>query len=137
MPTQIIVDNEYATLQYYDDTCILHHTFHRPIGGDAFRAVLLKGIETLKLKGASKWLSDNRNNNSLSDDDTKWALKTWFPQAKDAGWQYWALVVPDDHDARVSLKEHVDAYYNQGVNVKVFTSVDIAREWLENPEALA
>ena len=35
MPTTIL-DNEYATLLYHPETKIVHHQFHKPIGGWGF-----------------------------------------------------------------------------------------------------
>jgi hypothetical protein len=127
-----IIDNEFATLVYHEDEKIVHHTFHKPIGGDDFRDVLNKGTDALKKYGAIKWLSDDRGNSALSDEDTAWSKENWFPRALKAGWQYWALVVPQDVRARMNLKEFVDMYYSQGLHIMVFTAPEEAREWLND-----
>lgn len=131
MAIQIILDNEFATLVYHEEEGIIHHTFHKPIGGENFREVLSKGIETLKLHRATKWLSDDRNNSTISDEDTDWAINTWSTGAIAAGWKYWALVVPHDLMARFDYREHVDSYFKRGVRVMVFTDLTAAKEWLE------
>jgi hypothetical protein len=125
-----IIDNNFATLVYHSDSKIVHHTFHKPIGGSKFREVLNTGADTLKKYGASKWLSDDRNNSALSPEDTEWSKTTWFPKTFKAGWKYWALVVPEDFLARMNLKEFVDAYYEQGLRIMVFVSPDEAMSWL-------
>jgi hypothetical protein len=55
-----IEQNDYATMYYHPESKIVHHEFHKFIYGDVFRAFLLKGTETMKKYGATKWLSDDR-----------------------------------------------------------------------------
>jgi hypothetical protein len=133
-----VLDNEYATLKYHPDTKIVHHVFHKPISGAEFRNVLNEGVKLLQQYGAHKWLSDDRNNSALSDEDTEWSKTDWFPRAQAAGWRFWALVVPADLMARLNLKEFVDTYYELGLRTMVFTEPEEARKWLagvseENP----
>jgi hypothetical protein len=131
MVETVVIQNEYATLEFHPKTKIVHHTFHQPIGGQKFREVLIAGTDLLKKYGASKWLSDDRENSALSPEDSEWAMKEWFPNAKSAGWKYWGLVVPPDILARMNLKQFVDDYYEQGLRIMVFTKPEEARAWLE------
>lgn len=126
-----IIDNEYASLVYHEDTKIVHHTFHQPVGGEKFRQILEAGVPFLEKYGATKWLSDDRLNSELSAEDTKWATQEWFKQSQDAGWKSWALVVPMDIFARLNLIEHVNHYSKRGIRVMVFTDVEQALAWLE------
>ncbi|HEX2907285.1 MAG TPA: hypothetical protein VHO69_10525 [Phototrophicaceae bacterium] len=125
------IDNEYATLRYYPDKKIIHHTFHKPISGPEFRQVLNRGIEIMRENEAHKWLSDDRGNMALPPDDTEWSKTDWFPRAREAGWKFWALVVPQDLFARINLKDFVDTYYRQGLRIMVFTEPASAMNWLE------
>jgi hypothetical protein len=131
MPALTVIDNEYATLMYYPDTQIVHHVFHKPISGPHFRAILNGGAALLKEHGACKWLSDDRNNTALSDEDTVWSKTDWFPRASAAGWKFWALVVPPDLMAQMNLKEFIDTYYELGLRSMVFTEPMEAMKWLE------
>jgi hypothetical protein len=131
MSSSVIFQNAYATLIYHPDKKIVHHIFHKPVGGQPFREVLLTGMQVLKANGARKWLSDDRGNSALPDDDTEWALNIWFPQVRDAGWKYWALVVPDDVMGRLNLVEHTEFYFQRGIRIMVFTDPDEALKWLE------
>lgn len=138
MSAQLILDNEYATLKYHPDTKIVHHVFHQEISGTKFREVLNAGVGALQENSAHKWLSDDRNNSALSDEDTEWSKTDWFPRARAAGWKFWALVVPPDLMARINLKEFVDTYYELGLRTMVFVEPEEAMEWLakvseENP----
>lgn len=127
-----ILSNQYATVVFHYDKKIVHHTFHQPISGEAFRQVLNTGIELLRLHGATKWLSDDRGNGPLSPEDTEWSKTNWFPRAFEAGWKYWALVVPEDIYAQMNLKEFVDSYYEQGLRIMVFVEPDAALRWLDS-----
>lgn len=132
MTSHIILDNEYALSIFHVDEGILQNTFHKPVHGDDLRNILVKAVETLKRYKATKWLSDARNITApISEADKEWTLQTWLPSAIEAGWQYWALVVPDSQEMRVNLKEFVDFYYERGVRVMVFLEVADAREWLK------
>ena len=132
-----IVQNEFATLKYYPDDKIVHHVFHQPISGNEFRSVLNTGAETLAKYGGSKWLSDDRKNMALPDEDTQWSVSDWFPRAVKSGWKYWALVVPPDFLARLNLREFVEQYFEQGLRIMVFTEPDEALEWLREVDAVA
>jgi hypothetical protein len=92
--------------------------------------VLNLGVVAMAKYGAAKWLSDDRNNSVLSPEDTEWSMNNWFPRAIQAGWKYWALVVPQDILAQMNLKEFVDSYFDQGLRIMVFSNSDEAMKWL-------
>jgi hypothetical protein len=127
-----ILANQYATLVYHVESKVVHHTFHKTIGDEKFREVLNEGVEALRKYGASKWLSDDRNNTILSVEDTEWSKSNWFPRALQAGWKYWALVVPKNILAQMNLKEFVDTYHEQGLRIMVFSDPRDAMQWLVN-----
>jgi hypothetical protein len=128
----ILINNEHATLAYHPDTKIVHHTFHKPISGSIFRNVLDTGANTLANYQASKWLSDDRKNMAIPEEDTEWSKTDWFPRAIKAGWKYWALVVPEDILAKMNMKEFIDSYFEQGLRIAVFAKPEDALRWLKD-----
>ena len=126
-----ILSNEYATLVYHEEKKIVHHTFLKPIGGQEFRNVLLSGVHCFEKYGATKWLSDDRENSALSPEDGQWATQEWSKLVRAAGWKTWAIVVPDDIMGRLNMIEFVNLYSRQGVRVMVFTKLEEAIEWLD------
>lgn len=126
-----VINDEFATLVYEPEQKIVHHTFHKPLPSTEFRRVLDTGAELFAKHQASKWLSDDRGNSALSEEDSEWAMKDWFPRVLQAGWKFWALVVPEDIMARMNLKQFVDSYYEQGLRIMVFTDPVEAKGWLE------
>ena len=88
------------------------------------------GADTLKKYGATKWLSDDRENMALTPEDSQWATTNWFPRSVKEGWKTWALVVPTDTMAKLNMKEFVDQYFEQGLRIMVFTDPEEALQWL-------
>ncbi len=132
MPPLTIIDNEYASLVYYPELKIVHHVWHKPISGERFREVLNKGAELFAQNHASKWLSDDRANSALPEEDGEWGMNDWFPRVMQAGWKFWALVVPEDIMGRMNMKQFVDHYFEQGLRIMVFTDPAEAMKWLES-----
>ncbi len=130
MEKEIIIDNEYASLWYYPEQKIVHHKFHQFIHGDKFREVLMKGADLFEQKGCVKWLSDDRNNSALRAEDIEWGNQNWTPRVINAGWKYWALMMPDKVLGKMNMRPLIDQYLKQGVNVEVFDDVDEALKWL-------
>ena len=130
MTDMIALDNEFVTLVFHPDTKIVHHTIHKHIGGEQFRSLLNQGTALLEKHGAIKWLSDNRLLGPLAPEDTQWSTTEWIPQTMAAGWKYWAMVVPDEIQARARLSHVIDTFYDKGLRIMVFTNLEDALEWL-------
>lgn len=131
MPVIKIFDNEYISMSYHTDTKIIQHHYYPKLNSAFLRAGLDRGVELMQEYGATKWLSDNRETNAHSPEDTEWINNDWLPRAIAAGWKHWALVVPEAVAAQMNMTEFVEAFYNQGVWVMVFTNPKEAMSWLE------
>ncbi len=129
---QVIVDTEYATLWYYAKHKIVRHEFHKFIHGQEFRNVLEKGVDLLKQHGAKKWLSDDRKNSALPTEDLVWSTQEWFPQAFDAGWRYWAIIMPDKVAGQMNMNRILKQNIERGLVIQVFEDTDEAMRWLES-----
>jgi hypothetical protein len=98
---------------------------------DIFKAALNAGTEALERYKLSKWLSDDRKNDSLTDEGSKWAFGDWQPRTMKAGWKYWASVVPEDLVAAGTLIPVIDQLFEMGLRMMVFTNVEAATKWLD------
>jgi hypothetical protein len=132
MPINQILDNEFATLWYNTDKKIIHHYIKKWIAGDKLKELFNKGYEIVKANKAQKWLSDDRNNSVLSPEDEKWAREDWFVRMKNAGWKYWAVVLPAKVVGQMNMKRFSDDYSKAGVTAKLFSDPDEAKKWLES-----
>jgi len=128
---QTIIDNKKVSLYYHADTKIVHHVYHRGIGGRELKEALNAGVDLLKQHRATKWLSDNRAIDAHTEEETTWVNTVWLPNAIEAGWKFWSLVVPEDFKARINMVEFVNEFYERGVRVMVFTDPDEGMAWLE------
>lgn len=129
-----IVDNEYVTMKVSPEKGILYHTFHQPISGKPFRDYLNEGIATLKAYGATKWLSDDRKNDAMPQEDIEWSMQDWGQRAIEAGWRYWAIVVPEELPGREMMAEFRKYYHEAGLVMDVFVMPDRAMKWLETAD---
>ncbi len=130
----IILDNEYITVQYLPDKKIMYHTIHQPIDGQPLKDAFNAGTDALKQYGACKWLSDDRKNGPQSQEFFSWGFKEWSPRTIAAGWKYWAIVVPTELASAGTMAPAIDAYYDLGLRVMVFTDVEEATQWLDRFE---
>jgi hypothetical protein len=130
-----VFQNENAKMVYYPELKIVHNTFHGKPTGKQFREALDAGVEVMKKYGATKWLSDDRQNQAqFSDEDNVWADSVWFPRMQEVGWKTWAMVVPESVAARDNVVDIIDKIYDQGVRISVFVDLDEALKWLSEME---
>lgn len=132
MPSpQVLIDNPYVTLWYHPETKIVHHQMHKFVIDVVFREFLTAGARTLKENGACKWLSDDRRNPVLAQTLHDWSREHWFPQTRDAGWKYWAIVMPEDALGQWTMDRAVSEYKDQGITARYFSDPTEAMRWLE------
>ena len=131
MPAITVIDNADISMWYYPETKILHHQIHRFFYGKPFRDALDKGVEVFRKYGAQKWLSDDREIPALSKEDLEWSHKDWFPRVLKSGWKYWAIVMPEKVVGQITIKRLAEDYSAKGVKTRAFSSIDEAKQWLE------
>jgi len=129
-----IHDSEYITVELFPEKKLIYHVIHKPTGGQPLRDALNAGTEALRTYGACKWLSDDRKNGPLSREDAEWGFNDWNRRTIDAGWKYWANVVPEEVVAAGSLMPAIDALFELGLRMMVFTDPQEAMEWLDQME---
>jgi len=129
---EILFDTEYITVKYDAKHEAIHHTCHKLVTGENLRNALLAGTDGLIKYGACKWLSDDRLNGPLTPEDIEWSNANWSPPTIEAGWKYWALVVPAEVVAAGSLIPVMNHWYEMGLRMMVFDSLEKATEWLDS-----
>jgi hypothetical protein len=127
-----IFDNDRAALWFHPETKIVHHEIKKYVFGPQLREILDQGYDLLMEKGAQKWLSDDRNNGPLNQEDSEWAKNDWFPRVVAAGWKFWAIVMPKAAMGVINMRKFKDEYAKAGIIVNVFDNPDEALTWLES-----
>jgi hypothetical protein len=132
MPSITIIDNEFATLWYHSEKKMVHHKIKKWAYGNDLRNVLNKGYESLKANNGNKWLSDDRLNGALKEDDEVWCRTDWFPRVLKAGWKYWAIVLPEKVVGQMNMKRFSEDYQKAGITAMLFSDSELAMKWLES-----
>jgi hypothetical protein len=131
MSVETIFDSPSGTIWYHPDKKILHHKIHKYMYDKVFMDFLMLGTQTMKEKGAHKWLSDDQTNMAISKEFIAWGLAEWFPKTIAAGWQYWAIVRPKNLIGQLDLEKLAKEYGSMGITAKFFDNSDEAMDWLE------
>lgn len=129
-PPLTIIDDEFVTLWYHPDEKVVHHKIHKFLVPGVFERLLSKGADFLESHGATKWLSDDRNNVVVSPEDLEWSDRVWAPRVLKAGFKHWAIVVPSTAVAELQMKALRTKRQKQGLTVEMFEAVEDAMAWL-------
>ena len=132
MSTLTLFEHEQITVWYHLEKRIIHHQMHQYTYGQAFRDALMAGCEAMKKYRANKWLSDDRNNPVLAQEDRKWATDVWQPQVLEAGWKYWAIVQPEYAVSKLRMIKFAEMYSQLGITAELFSDPEDAMQWLES-----
>ncbi len=125
-----LIENEHVTLIYEEENALIYDVYKVNIDFETIQSSLNAGVKVMKKTHANKWLTDTRAIGGFNEDGAQWVLEEWAPHAMKAGWEYWALLVPEDMEGRAVMVQFVQAFANLGVHVRVFVDMDEAREWL-------
>lgn len=132
MSTTTLYESSFVTVWYHPETKIVHHQIHKFVFGEEFKKFLWIGTEAIRKNHAQKWLSDDRSNTVVRQEDIDWGMTNWFPETLQAGWKYWAIVQPEKVIAQINMKKLVEDYAKAGMVAKFFSDPDEAMRWLES-----
>ena len=127
---EIVFESEQISVWCYPQLRIVSHQMHRVCYGVPFRDALRAGTAAMQRCNAISWLSDDRLNGPLPDEDENWATSAWFQATKAAGWRYWAMVLPEKAVGKLNVKRFVELYRKRGIEAQMFTEPEPALEWL-------
>jgi hypothetical protein len=127
----VALENEYVTVACNPETGIVEHVTHRFLVSEVFRQALLAGLELMRAHGATKWLSDERLNGAISNEDVEWGAAVWRPRAVALGLTCWALVLPRSTFGSARARRIVEEERSWGLPCEVFEEREAARRWLE------
>jgi hypothetical protein len=131
MVRDVVYESELISVWCYPELGVIHHQMHGPCSGPAFRAALIAGVQAMQRCGATCWLSDDRANGALPEQDEMWATKIWSQQAKAAGWAAWAMVVPANALGQLNVARFVEMQRKRGVEAQMFSDPAPALAWLQ------
>ena len=130
-----LYSNIYITVEYRPEDKLIYHTVHRPMGEnqiEMLKDALNTGTDALGQYGVTKWLSDDRKNGPLPPEMAEWGATDWNVRTIEAGWKYWANVVPTQVAAAGALIPVINDLHQHGLQMRVFTTVEDALDWLNS-----
>jgi hypothetical protein len=127
---ETIISKPRMSLYYHPIEKIVHHEMHQYPGLELLQEVLMRGLELLQTHGACKWLSDDRRGGVVPRSHHEWGDKVWSPQACAAGWQYWALVLPNNVLQTANMNRLLPLYTAKGVIAQIFSDPEEGFAWL-------
>ncbi len=127
----VVLENEFVTIEVVPEKKTVKHKFHKFIHGEVFRNALLAGRDAFIKNRCTKWLSDDRNNTVLTQEDLEWGKMNWEAELFKAGWKHWALVVPEKAIGQLSMNKLAEHYKSLGLNIQMFSNPDEAAAWLD------
>ena len=131
----LVFESEHMSVWCYPEQRLIYHQMHKYCMGEPFRAGMMAGTQAMQRHRAISWLSDDRLNGPLPDDDEQWAGTLWFQQTKSAGWKYWAMVLPERAVGKLNVKRYIELSRQRGIEVQSFVTPAPALEWLNTRRA--
>ncbi|HEY8841417.1 MAG TPA: STAS/SEC14 domain-containing protein [Candidatus Dormibacteraeota bacterium] len=92
-------------------------------------AVLDSAMRAMTDHQGSRWLFDGRDMKAIKQSDLRWITEVWLPRALAAGLRVAAIVMPKSHTAMKNIDDMAKAAEDE-IEVRYFSSVEIARQWL-------
>lgn len=129
MRKEVIIENDDVSLYCYPEIGVVHHVLHKFCYGDTFRNLMTKGADTFIKYKCTKWLSNDKSNSALRQEDIEWGQKNWEGRII-KNWKYWALIVPNKVVGQMSMKPIIQRYAGMGVQVQLFENEKDALDWL-------
>jgi hypothetical protein len=129
---EIVKQRTEFTVRVYPQKGIVSHQMHGFVEGENFRSMLRAGIAAYLKHGCRSWLSDDSKNPLVAQEDLVWGQNEWEPQILEAGWKFWALVVPEKAFGKMAMRAIIQRYKEKGVTVELFKTYDEALAWLES-----
>ena len=128
-----VINKDYMELWYHPDSKIVHHKMKKSLPPGGHKKLLSTGADYMEKYGAIKWLSDDRKNAVLTQEDQEWNDKHWRPRVIRAGWQYWALLMPEQMIGKMNMQRIISQKYTDlGITIEFFDNPLTALKWLES-----
>ena len=129
----MIVDTPTVTLAWDDHLkCMKIGWSGEYMSGEDYRAILMRLLDVLEVKGGSRMLFDMRNMPVMSPEDQAWVQSEWMPKSLKAGLKYSAVVMPQRALSRLTLRHIAKDASEIERQRAYFETLDEAAAWLKS-----
>jgi hypothetical protein len=124
-------DEPWLSIRWDNEHKWVHSEWRAFANSVEFRAGLMKGLQAIQEKHATRYLTDSRKVKVVVREDQQWVNETWILLAAAAGLKRLAVVVADTGLGKMTVEEIVNLNDNErGVLSRTFTSITEAMKWL-------
>jgi hypothetical protein len=100
---------------------------------EEFRGALTKVLEVVRERKAFCFVNDTRKLELITDEDQRWILQTWTPQAVAAGLKRIAIVIAHTGLSKMAVEEMFKEQATARVESRTFDSLPDAMQWVGTP----
>jgi hypothetical protein len=130
--TMLRLNENLYSLEYDEELDCWILTWHEYVSSNEFREIQLRVVEQLENTSPRKMIRDTRNLNILSAEDQQWFLEVIVPQMIIMGLKAVAVIIPKNLLAKMSIEDVTSKIAPNGVDTRLFSDIDTAREWLKS-----
>ena len=100
---------------------------------EEFRGALTKAIEVIRDRRAVCFVNDTRKLELITDEDQRWILEIWTPQAVAAGLKRIAIVIAHTGLSKMAVETMFKEQASARVESRTFDSLPDAMQWVARP----
>jgi hypothetical protein len=126
----IYVDEPWLLMRWDRENNCVHSLWKGFANSAEFRAVLMKGLQAVKERHATGYLSDTRKIKVIVHEDQKWANETVIPAMAAAGLRRLAMVTANTGLGKIVVDEIVQMVDNKPLLMRTFDAEAPALKWL-------
>jgi hypothetical protein len=126
----VYVDEPWLLMRWDAENKCVHSVWKGFANSAEFRAALMRGLQAVRDRHATGYLSDTRMIKVIVSEDQKWANETVIPAMAAAGLRRMAMVTASSGLGKITVEEIVKMVDNKPLLMRTFNSLAPALKWL-------
>jgi hypothetical protein len=126
----VYVDEPWLLMRWDAQNSCVHSVWKGFANSAEFRAALMKGLQAVRDRHATGYVSDARMIKVIVHDDQQWANETVIPAMAAAGLKRMAVVTANTGLGKITVEEIVKMVDNKPLLMRTFNSVPPALKWI-------
>jgi hypothetical protein len=130
---ELVVNEKHLELEFNAELNCIIQTWKGYFSSELFRKGVERTNELFKeKKPVRKFLVDISTSGVIKQEDTSWAAQHAIPTAIENGLNYYGFVVPVNVFTQMSLNNFKRDLNYPSIEVKLFDSIESAKEWMRS-----
>ena len=132
-PDDVFVDEPWLFMRWDHEHRGIFAEWKAFATSEEFRGALTKVLEVVRERKAFCFVNDTRKLELITDEDQRWILQTWTPQAVAAGLKRIAIVIAHTGLSKMAVEEMFKEQATARVESRTFDSLPDAMQWVGTP----